>query len=131
MKGVRKLLSERGGTAALEFALIGLPFILLLLGLIEFGRGLHIRNALDTAADRAQRAILINPDEDLEKLENAIRVTFKAGPPERLVITYDTNTIAGIDYRLVSLSYEMQLLLPAPLGRTLQIRSTRRVAMLD
>ena len=130
MKGLRRLRSDRSGAAALEFAFVGLPFSLLLLGLIEFGRGLHIRSALDTAADRAQRAVLIDPSASAASLEDAIRATFQAGPPERLVITFGNDTIAGTDYRLVSLKYEMQLLLPAPLGRTLHIGSTRRVAML-
>ena len=130
MKGLRRLQSDTSGAAALEFAFVGLPFILLLLGLVEFGRGLHIRSALDTAADRAQRVVFIDPTASVATIEDAIRATFQAGEPERLVFTYGTETIAGTDYRLVSLEYKMQLLLPAPLGRTLHIGSTRRVAML-
>ncbi len=113
----------------MEFALVGLPFILLLLGLVEFGRGLHIRSALDAAADRAQRAIMIDPSTPGTALEASIRKGFHAGPPDRIVVGFATETVAGIDYRLVSLGFEMQLLLPAPLGRDLTIRSTRRVAL--
>ena len=131
MKNIRRLLADRGGAAALEFALVGMPFVLLLLGLIEFGRGLHIRSALDTAADRAQRVVLINPSASVATLEDAIRASFQAGQPQRLVVSFGTDTLAGTDYRVVSLSYEMHLLLPAPLGRTLHIGSSRRVAMLD
>lgn len=131
MNSPRQFLSDRSGAAALEFALLGLPFILLLLGLVEFGRGLHIRSALDAAADRAQRTIIIDPLLNATTLEKAIRDTFQAGQPDRLNVAYAADTIAGTTYRLISLDYPMELLLPAPLGRTLTIRSTRRVVVLD
>ncbi|MBM9594758.1 TadE/TadG family type IV pilus assembly protein [Roseitranquillus sediminis] len=129
MKSLPRLLFDRSGAAALEFAIIGLPFILLLLGLVEFGRGLHIRNALDAAADRAQRAIMIDPSANGTMLEEAIHSGFHAGQPEQITVRYATETVAGTAYRLVSLDFEMQLLLPAPLGRNLTISSTRRIAL--
>lgn len=129
MKAPRHLLGDRRGAAALEFALIGLPFTLLLLGLVEFGRGLHIRNALDSAADRAQRVIMIDPSASTLMLEASIRSTFRAGQPENLALSHAVETTAGVTYRLVSLDYRMQLLLPAPLGRTVSIGSIRRVAL--
>lgn len=132
MRRLRYLLEDQRGAAALEFALIGLPFIILLLGLVEFGRGLHIRNALDYAADQAQRAIMIDPNASTTTLEETIRSTFRAGQLTALTSSVDSyETIAGVTYRLVSLDYAMQLLLPAPLGRTLTIASTRRVALPD
>lgn len=132
MRRLRYLIEDQRGAAALEFALIGLPFIILLLGLVEFGRGLHIRNALDYAADQAQRAIMIDPAASTTKLEETIRSTFRAGRLTELTSNVDSyETIAGVTYRLVSLDYAMQLLLPAPLGRKVTITSTRRVALPD
>ena len=129
MKELRRFIGDRAGAAAVEFALIGLPFVLLLLGLIEFGRGLHIRTALDAAADRAQRTILIDPTASPETIEAEIRSAFLAGPPGLVTVTYASETAAGIDYRLVTLSYQMDLLLPAPLGGPVMIKSVRRVAL--
>ncbi len=129
MKGPRHLFRDRRGAAALEFALVGLPFILLLLGLVEFGRGLYIRNALDSAADRAQRVIMIDPSASVTTLEQTIRSTFRAGQSEHLTLNYALETVAGVNYRRVSLNYAMQLLLPAPLGRVMTIGSSRRVAL--
>lgn len=131
MKRVQRFFEDRAGAAALEFALIGLPFILLLLGLIEVGRGLHIRTALDAAADRAQRVILIDPTASAAKIEAAIRTGFQAGQPDLLAITYATESLAGTDYRLVTIEYAMNLILPAPLGRVVSIASMRRVAMVQ
>lgn len=129
MRRLKHLLGDRSGAAALEFALIGLPFIMLLLGLIEVGRALHIRTALDAAADRAQRAILIDPAASAETIEAEIRKVFHAGQSDPLAITYETGSTSGIDYRLVMLDYSMELFLPAPLGGAISIGSTRRVAI--
>lgn len=129
MRGGRRLIGDRSGAAALEFALIGLPFIMLLLGLIEVGRALHIRTALDAAADRAQRAILIDPAASAETIEAEIRKAFHAGASDLLAVTYETGSTSGIDYRLVMLDYSMVLFLPAPLGGAVSIASTRRVAV--
>lgn len=129
MKEHRHLLEDQRGVAALEFALVGLPFVLLLLGLMEFGRGLYIRNALDSAADRAQRVIMIDPSANTSTLEQTIRSAFKAGPSDSLTLSYGVETVDGVNYRRVSLEYAMQLLLPAPLGRTVNIGSSRRIAL--
>ena len=129
MRSLRLFVGDRGGAAALEFALMGLPFILLLLGLIEVGRGLHIRTALDAAADRAQRAILIDPGASAETLAVEIRKAFHAGQPELLMITYLTDPDPR-NYRLLSIDYRMDMLLPAPLGGPIEIGSTRRIALL-
>lgn len=129
MRRLRLFIGHRGGGAAVEFALIGMPFILLLLGMMEVGRGLHIRTALDAAADRAQRAILINPAASAETIAAEIRRTFHAGQRDLLTITYATEAVAGINYRLVSIQYQMDMLLPAPLGGAVSIGSTRRVAV--
>lgn len=123
-----RCLTDTSGAAALEFALIGLPFILLLLGLIEFGRGLYIRNALDDAADRAQRVIMIDQNASTQTLDAAIRDAFRAGRSDRLTISYGQETSGTVGYRYVSLRYAMQLLMPAPLGRSIVIVSNRRVA---
>lgn len=127
--GRRCLVRDRRGAAALEFALLGLPFVILLLGLLEFGRGLYIRNALDFAADRAQRVIIINPLASQTELEETVRSAFAHGPEDRLTLSYSVETISGVTYRLVSLDYALQLLLPAPLGRTVTIGSSRRIAL--
>ena len=129
MKGERRFIGDCVGAAALEFALIGLPFVLLLFGLVEVGRGLHIRTALDAAADRAQRVVLIDPTAGAETIEAAIRNEFQAGKPGLLAISYATESFAGVEYRLVMLNYTMNLLLPAPLGGTISIGSTRRIAL--
>lgn len=59
------------GVAAVEFALVMIPFILLLLGAIEFGRLLYLWNTVQEVTRRAARLAVVSkfkPDSELEKI---------------------------------------------------------------
>ena len=127
MNGFRAYLRDVRGAAAVEFALIGIPTILLFLGLVEFGRGLHVKNALNDAADRAQRAVLIEPSLSDALLEDRVRETFFAGSADQLVISHAAVTLGGLTYRRVDLSFEMQLLLPNPVGQSVSLATDRLI----
>lgn len=55
-----RLLRARGGTAAVEFALIAPALFLLLFGIIEFGRLMWTQSALHFAVEEAARCASIN-----------------------------------------------------------------------
>ena len=55
-----RLLRDRRGAVALEFALVSLAFIPLCLGLIELGIGLWTRNSLQSAAEMTARCVAIS-----------------------------------------------------------------------
>lgn len=127
MTGFRKFLCNTRGAAAIEFALIGLPVVLLFIGLVEFGRGLHVRNALNDAADRAQRAVLVNPALSDSDLEDRVRATFRGGPADGLIVSNSLLVLNGLNYRRVDLSFDMRLLLPTPVGRNLTLATDRMI----
>ena len=129
MKSLRRFSSDRRGTAALEFALLGLPFVALLLGILEFGRGFYIRVSLDAAADQAQRAVLIDPLIEALELEEIVRTAFGTGPSDGLTIRSSTESTSGTTFQLVSLDYSMQLILPIPFNRSVTLSSSRRIAI--
>lgn len=52
---LRRFLRDRSGAAAVEFALILPIFLLTILGIIEFGRMLWIRNTMEYVAETAAR----------------------------------------------------------------------------
>jgi Flp pilus assembly protein TadG len=58
MRGFR---SDRGGAAAVEFALVLPLFLMLVLGAIDFGKLFLTRNALNSAVQQAGRYAMINP----------------------------------------------------------------------
>lgn len=125
----RRFVNNADGAAAVEFALIGIPLVLLLLGLIEFGRALHIRSAMDNVVDRAQRMILIDSAVSTTRLTSRMKEYFLAGDPEGLVIHVSDNSQSGVDYRLVRVSYDMRLLLPMPLGQDITLTIDRKIAI--
>ena len=57
---VGKLMRNRFGGVAEEFALVATPLILLLLGTMELGRGLWIQNALNYSVEGAARCASID-----------------------------------------------------------------------
>lgn len=52
---------DNRGAAAVEFALVGLPLILLLFGTIECGQMLWTQNTLQFAVEQAARYAVVNP----------------------------------------------------------------------
>lgn len=129
MTALRRFARHNGGAAAIEFALIGLPLIILFIGLLEFGRGLHFRSALNEAADRAQRAVLVDQALSNAELETKIRDGFHAGPSDDLMIAHGATELNGLDYRRVDLSFDMRLLLPTPLGRDITLSTDRLILL--
>jgi len=52
---------RQSGLATVEFAIVGATFFLLLFGVIEFGRGLYVWNALNEATRRGARVAAVCP----------------------------------------------------------------------
>lgn len=55
-----RIVSDQRGVAALEFALVGLPFFLLLIGIFDLGRYAITASSLDTLASMSARQVVIN-----------------------------------------------------------------------
>jgi Flp pilus assembly protein TadG len=126
---MRRFLSGSRGATAVEFALVALPFVILMLGLIEFGRALHIRNGMDNAADRAQRQIILDAAATSSSLTTSARATFLAGDPGKLLVVLSEGTSGSTTYRIVELSYTMTLLVPIPMNGDIVLSTRRKVAL--
>ena len=125
----RRFLADEGGGVALEFAIVGLAFVLATLGLIEFGRALQARNELAFAADFGARQILIDPDLGAADIEAAIAAHFDGYDPDSLGVEVGSETVDGDDYRTIDLSYPVNLSIPGYDG-ALTLRISRRVPRL-
>ncbi len=55
-----RLFPDRRGTTALEYGLIGIPFLLMLLGIFDLGRYTITAHSLRTLADANARALTVN-----------------------------------------------------------------------
>lgn len=129
MKMVRLLRACRrneSGAAAIEFAIVGFVMILVMLGIIEFGRGLLVHNEIAYLADVGSRKVLIDPSIADDVLQEEMREAFSKDR-EALRIAISTETVEDMTYRVIVVAYPMSLLVPGLSSRTLSLNATRRV----
>jgi len=60
MAAMRRALFDRAGATAVEFAILGPLLLVLLIGIIEFGRMLWVENALQYAVAQAARCMTVD-----------------------------------------------------------------------
>ncbi|WP_027998858.1 TadE/TadG family type IV pilus assembly protein [Sinorhizobium arboris] len=133
-RDVQRLWRSEAGATAVEFALVCLPLLLLILGVIEFGRVFYVRNDLSHAADIAARKVLIgqvardaSDSEAQQKLERAVRESFRSGNPLLLQIVTGKETVDGIDFRILSIRYPFTFVLPGLANGPLNLQLSRRI----
>jgi Flp pilus assembly protein TadG len=117
--------SERGATAV-EFALVSMVGIAVFLGILEFGRGLHIRNEMSYAADRAARQILMNSTISNAELELTLRDAIAFASSD-LQITLGTENSQGVEFRTIVISQPISLIIPGLNNGRITLSVDRRV----
>lgn len=130
VKYIRRLCYCQVGSTSVEFAIIATILILVTFGVIEFGRGLNVRNQLSLAADYGARTILIDKKISDSALVSEIRSAFAAAAPTLLQVTIGTETVDGLQFRTVTLSYPLTLLIPAFSTGLIDLRLIRRTPVI-
>jgi len=118
--------TRQEGTAAIEFAIVGSAMILVSIGIVEFGRGLLVRNEIAHLADVGSRAILIDPAVSDATLLVQMRKGF-SGDDALLGVSTAPETVDGIKYRTVSVTYPLNLLVPGLTKEPITLSVLRRV----
>lgn len=113
------------GSVAVEFALIGIIMMMLLLGTIEFGRGLYIRNEMAFASDLVARRVLIDAQATDAELEALARASVIFGSD--LSMTFGTTTLNGDAFRTILMTYPLSLMVPGLADGTVTLRVQRRI----
>jgi Flp pilus assembly pilin Flp len=57
---IKQVLKSESGVSSIEFALVSVPLLLLILGIIEFGLALQIKNEVERSLDIAAREFEVN-----------------------------------------------------------------------
>lgn len=112
------------GAVAIEFAIIALVFIFVCLATIEFGRALYVRNELSFAADIAAREILKDSAATQSTVATAARAAF-SGNDDKLTVQLNNETVDGIEFRTLRLSYPFTMLIPQ-FGKNFSFNVSRR-----
>ena len=129
MSHLHRLLRCDKGTAAVEFAFIGLLLFTVTIGIIEVGRALFLLNELSHAADRASRAVLLNFTVSETDLTNVVRnAAFLTGlVPDNVVVASPAPTPLA-PFRNVSLSYPFTPILTGFTIDAVTLSTDRQVA---
>ncbi len=124
---LRRFFRDQDGASGVEFAICGSILIFLSLGVIEFGRAFMVRNELAFAADRATRTVLMNPSASTSAITQSARDAFEEND-SLLTVTVADQTVGGLSSRVITLTYPVQLLLPAFSTSSIALTVTRRVS---
>ena len=75
----RKLCKDRAGQAMVEFALVVPIFLLLVIGVIEFGRAWNLQQTItDAAREGARRAVVFDPTLTVAEVQTAVKAKIQA-----------------------------------------------------
>ncbi len=128
-KCIACLKRSESGAAAVEFALVGLVAIGLFLGIVEFGRGLYMRNALYFAMDLASRKIMTDAAVANGDVETAIRGAVGFGASSNLQISFGTESLDGVAFRTILIRYPITMLIPGFTNGSFTLSLNRRVPL--
>jgi Flp pilus assembly protein TadG len=109
---IERLRGDQGGAVAVEFAIAGSLFIVMLIGTLQLGWALQVRNQMTKAADRAVRYVLLNPQADDATFKAEASKALRGYDPKRLVVTVGQATVGTTTYRTLNLSYNVPLYIP-------------------
>ena len=131
-----RFLKHRSGATAIEFAIVGSVFIVLVLGAVEFGRVFYMRGKLSFAADTGARLVLMTSREtddrtaSIAEITTAVKTAFGTEEETKdLTIVVASESLDGVDYRTLSLTYPMTLIIPG-VSQDINITQFRRTPML-
>jgi Flp pilus assembly protein TadG len=129
MAFAKRFTSNQSGAVAIEFAIVSTIMITVMLGVVEFGRGLNVRNQLAQAADAGTRHLLVNSALPNADLEARLRAAFFAADPKDLSITLAEETVGDLKFRRIDMSYPFTPLVPNLLNSAITVSLSRRVPL--
>jgi len=124
---VSSLFRNEDGAAAVEFAIVALAFIMFTVGIVEVGRGFHLRNQIAYAVDRGLRVSYLNATATDDALKTAIKQNFYGSSASSLSTSVTTQVLDGRSYRLIVTTLPFKLLVPNLSSTTISLSVSRRI----
>jgi len=112
LRGLRKFWRRDDGTAAVEFALVGVLFFITLLTFVEVGRIFWTWNSLQHSVSKAARYYLTHKtltDQEIEELVEDNLAAMRLDVTH-LEVTVDDDTASGINFIVIDAVYTFELL---------------------
>jgi Flp pilus assembly protein TadG len=110
LRGIQRWSRDDSGVSAVEFSMVGTGFILLLFGVVEFGRLAWTMNAVDYAVDSALRYAVIHQDaaesEVLDEMRDKLAAYYVEGSRAQIGVT--DATVSGMDFVEITGQYRYE-----------------------
>ena len=127
MKTLRSLARAKRGAAAVEFALITPPLVLMLIGILQLGILYGANAGLEHAVAEGARFATISPSPSNDAIEERVTDKEFALRSDRLIgPTVSRGVADGTNYVDVSMSYDVPLDFVLFEGPTIRLTETRR-----
>jgi Flp pilus assembly protein TadG len=85
---LERLLGDKEGVSAIEFAILAPVLVTLLFGTLDFGRMLYIRQGMQGATEQALRFYMLNPNSAPATVTQTLQTAMVAGVGTQLVVNY-------------------------------------------
>ncbi|MFD1913041.1 TadE/TadG family type IV pilus assembly protein [Halodurantibacterium flavum] len=118
---LRRILRCGSGAAGVEFALVCVPLVALIVGIVELGRALNLRNELAYAADQGVRILLMQ--QGSSAAEEAVRQGFSFGGSEDLQVS----VVTASGSQTLVVSYPLDLIVPGLNKTPISLRIERKL----
>lgn len=106
------LLRNQSGVTAIEFAITLPLLILIVLGTLEFGRALKVRNEMSHALSKAVRVINLDSEQTTEAIAELLGTYLADYGSEDLDVDVLSTTISGTDYMRISVGFPFHMIIP-------------------
>lgn len=127
----RGFFRDRSGVAAIEMALVLPVFLMIVFGIIEFGRALKTWNEVDHALGRAVRLINLDANTTPEQIVTAMTAYLDGVNTDSLSVVATQTNISGTDYIKISVGFPFELILPFSSISTVNINVDRIAPVLS
>ena len=129
---MKKLWFHERGNVTIEFAFVAPIFLLLVIGLFEFGRFYFTRVSMQYAIDEAGRFVMVNTAATDAAIEERIGQNLFAVQPEDVEVTLGSESHGGTTYRRIGVTHEFEFAVFGILGvAPLTIATETRVPLLS
>lgn len=131
MSILRRIRRCRSGSTSIEFAIVGLSFMILSVGVMECGRGLFMRNHMAHATDMAVRKMLVNKSATDQEVAQALRDALEHGDPDLLEIELSTEIQDDEEHRRLIVRYPLSLGFPGMPAHVVTMQMERKIALAE
>lgn len=127
MRLLARYRADRSGAAAVEFSIVAFIFVVMAIGIVDFGRNYHQQFRLSHAADIAARAVMLDPAASEGAITSRVNAAYPALGYGDITLSVTSTTIGGRTYLRLDLSRPLSFFTPGLTDRSGQMRISRLV----